>query len=70
MQNNKTVINDLHRDLEFIAKNLPMSNAMCQYLLCLTHPQTLSMSMEFLNKCAKNVLLEQVRDLDWYYHTH
>jgi len=68
MKNNKTVINDLHRDLEFIAKDLPMSNAMCQYLLCLTHPQALTQA--FLNKYAHAVLLEQVLELNYYYKTH
>jgi hypothetical protein len=63
--NNKTVINDIHRELEFISKDLPMSNAMCQYLLCLSTPQGLTQT--FLNKQAKCVLREQLADLDYYY---
>ena len=65
---NCTVVNDIHRELEFISPDMPMPVALCNYIFALSsvNPDFPS-SYQTPEVFAKSLKWQQVRQLNAYY---
>ena len=64
----KTLLTDQHKKLEFISPDLPMSPNLCNYLLALCGDYATPEATVI--RLAKTLFKEQVNDLNYYCCTH